>query len=203
MQWLATQLGHELPQENVETLLEFLGLVIGKAIFEGIVACQKSSTWSSFKLSIWHMACRSTFCILLQGAIAAISSDILSISINQSINQQIYRSICVFTYAHMRCGIFWILFLEKCDIVWRTTILGLLCVYLCIYTEIWHTHTHAYITHIPSHPLSPPPAEVVEPCFATFFLAKLLGKHNFYYDLQSLDPVAGFRSEDPKASQKG
>ncbi len=31
--------------------------------------------------------------------------------------------------------------------------------------------------------------QVVEPCFATFFLAKLLGKHNFYYDLQSLDPV--------------
>lgn len=30
---------------------------------------------------------------------------------------------------------------------------------------------------------------VVEPCFATFFLAKLLGKHNFYYDLQSLDPA--------------
>lgn len=31
--------------------------------------------------------------------------------------------------------------------------------------------------------------EVVEPCFAPFFLAKLLGKHNSYYDLQSLDPV--------------
>lgn len=30
---------------------------------------------------------------------------------------------------------------------------------------------------------------VVEPCFASFFLAKLLGKHNFYYDLQSLDPA--------------
>ena len=39
---------NELPQENVETLLEFLGLVIGKAIFEGIVACQKSgTTWRS------------------------------------------------------------------------------------------------------------------------------------------------------------
>lgn len=29
---------------------------------------------------------------------------------------------------------------------------------------------------------------VVEPCFAPFFLAKLLGRHNSYYDLQSLDP---------------
>jgi len=29
---------------------------------------------------------------------------------------------------------------------------------------------------------------VVEPCFAPFFLAKLLGRHNTYYDLQSLDP---------------
>ncbi|CAJ1421723.1 unnamed protein product [Effrenium voratum] len=30
---------------------------------------------------------------------------------------------------------------------------------------------------------------VVEPCFAPFFLAKLLGKHNSYYDLRSLDPA--------------
>merc|ERR1711979_79404 len=30
---------------------------------------------------------------------------------------------------------------------------------------------------------------VVEPCFAPFFLAKLLGRHNSYYDLQSLDPA--------------
>ena len=30
--------------------------------------------------------------------------------------------------------------------------------------------------------------QVVEPCFAPFFLTKLLGKHNFYYDLQTLDP---------------
>jgi ubiquitin-protein ligase E3 C len=29
---------------------------------------------------------------------------------------------------------------------------------------------------------------VVDPCFAPFFLAKLLGKTNSYYDLQSLDP---------------
>ncbi len=29
-------------KENVETLLEFLGLVIGKAIFEGIVPCLNS-----------------------------------------------------------------------------------------------------------------------------------------------------------------
>lgn len=29
---------------------------------------------------------------------------------------------------------------------------------------------------------------VVEPCFAQFFLAKLLGRHNSYYDLQTLDP---------------
>ena len=43
---------------------------------------------------------------------------------------------------------------------------------------------------------------MVEPCFATFFLAKLLGKHNFYYDLQSLDPVAGLRKEHPGRSPK-
>lgn len=30
---------------------------------------------------------------------------------------------------------------------------------------------------------------VVEPSFAPFFLAKILGKHNSYYDLQSLDPA--------------
>jgi ubiquitin-protein ligase E3 C len=30
---------------------------------------------------------------------------------------------------------------------------------------------------------------VVEPCFAPFFIAKLLGRHNSYYDLQSLDPA--------------
>jgi len=30
---------------------------------------------------------------------------------------------------------------------------------------------------------------VVEPCFALFFIAKLLGRHNSYYDLQSLDPA--------------
>ena len=33
-------------------------------------------------------------------------------------------------------------------------------------------------------------SQVVEPSFAPFFLAKILGKHNSYYDLQSLDPVA-------------
>ena len=32
--------------------------------------------------------------------------------------------------------------------------------------------------------------QVVEPSFAPFFLAKILGKHNSYYDLQSLDPAA-------------
>lgn len=30
---------------------------------------------------------------------------------------------------------------------------------------------------------------VVEPCFVPFFLAKLLGRHNSYYDMQSLDPA--------------
>jgi len=30
---------------------------------------------------------------------------------------------------------------------------------------------------------------VVEPCFAPFFLARLLGRHNSYYDLQTLDPA--------------
>ena len=33
-------------------------------------------------------------------------------------------------------------------------------------------------------------SQVVEPSFAPFFLAKILGKHNSYYDLQSLDPAA-------------
>ena len=39
-------------KENVETLLEFLGLVIGKAIFEGIVPCHVLSKHEGRKVQL-------------------------------------------------------------------------------------------------------------------------------------------------------
>ena len=127
---------------------------------------------------------------------------------NPTINKSIDLSICLFIYAHTRCTFFRIMwhYLTYYNIIPNYNILYTVYIYI-IHTHIYiYTYVCVYIytisTH-PSHPSYPPPAiEVVEPCFATFFLAKLLGKHNFYYDLQSLDPVAGLRKEHPGRSPK-
>ena len=49
------------PKENVETLLEFLGLVIGKAIFEGIVPWQKREAIGKVPIETFHCYMLYTF----------------------------------------------------------------------------------------------------------------------------------------------